>query len=81
VDFGTPEQPTMHPGKREFALYDEEARNFADGTRSILEIRDAISAELGPVPVRTVVQFFRDLEKTGKWETLQRSSSSAALAR
>ncbi len=63
-------QPTMHPGQRQFRLYNEEARNFADGTRSILEIRDAISAELGPVKVQKVVQFFRDLEALGKWEIL-----------
>ena len=81
VDFTAPGQPTMHPGQREFALYDEEARNFADGSRSILDIRDAISAELGPIPVGKVVQFFRDLEKTGKWETVQRSSATAAGAR
>ena len=66
-------QPTMHPGQRQFALYDEEARNFADGTRSILEIRDAISAELGPIAVSKVVQFFRDLEKLGAWEISQRA--------
>jgi hypothetical protein len=60
-------QPSMHPGRREDSLYDEEAINFADGTRSVLEIRDAISAELGPVEVELVEKFFRDLERTGKW--------------
>ena len=67
VDFTDPKQPSMNPGHREFALYDEEAKNFADGTRSALEIRDAISAELGPIDVEKVAQFFRDLQKTGKW--------------
>ena len=75
VDFGTPNQPTMHPGQREYALYDEEARNFADGTRSVLEIRDAISAELGPVPVGKVLAFFRELEKSGKWVVEQRKGA------
>ena len=60
-------QPSMHVGHREYALYDEEAINFADGSRSVLEIRDAISAELGAIDVQTVERFFRDLEKTGKW--------------
>jgi hypothetical protein len=60
-------QPSMHPGRREYALYDEEAINFADGSRSVLDIRDAISAELGPVKVEVVETFFRDLERTGKW--------------
>ncbi len=72
VDFGMPGQPSMHPGQRQYALYDEEARNFADGTRSILEVRDAISAELGPVEVRTVTDFFRALEALGAWEIAER---------
>ena len=42
-----------------------EARNFADGTRSILHIRNAIAAEFGPVALSNVVQFFRDAEKAG----------------
>ena len=42
-----------------------EARNFADGTRSILEIRNALAAEFGPVAVDDVVRFFRDAEKAG----------------
>jgi aminopeptidase YwaD len=67
VDFTASDQPSMHPGRRELALYDEEAKNFADGTRSVLEIRDAISAELGPVDVNTVTAFFRGLQNTGKW--------------
>ena len=57
----------MRPGRRELALYDEEAINFADGSRSVLDIRDAISAELGPVKVEVVEKFFRDLERAGKW--------------
>jgi hypothetical protein len=75
IDFTAPGQPTMHPGQREYALYDEEARNFADGTRSVLEIRDAISAELGPVPVGKVMAFFRELEKSGKWVVEQRKQA------
>ena len=69
--------PTMHPGQRHLLLYDEEARNFADGTRSVLEVRDAISAELGPVDVGRVVQFFRDLERLGTWEIERRAAPSA----
>src|SRR5207344_3146892 len=65
VEFTAAAQPSMNPGHREFALYDEEARNFADGTRSVLEIRDAISAELGPIDVERVDAFFRDLERLG----------------
>jgi hypothetical protein len=69
--------PTMHPGQRHFALYDEEARNFADGSRSVLDVRDAISAELGPVDVGRVLKFFRDLERLGTWEIERRPAPSA----
>ena len=72
VDFRAPGQPSMHPGRWQFALYDEEAKNFADGTRSILEIRDAISAEFGPIEVGKVVQFFTELERLGTWEISER---------
>jgi len=58
---------SMNPGRRELGLYDEEAINFADGSRSILDIRNAISAELGPIDVQTVDKFFHDLEKNGRW--------------
>jgi hypothetical protein len=47
--------------------YAMEARNFADGQRSILDIRNAIAAEFGPVPLDDVTRFFRDLEKTGAY--------------
>ncbi len=80
-DFFDPNQPSMHPGQREFALHDEEARNFADGTRSVLEIRDAITAELGAVSVDKVTQFFRDLEQRGKWEIETRDPAAASTAR
>jgi hypothetical protein len=44
-----------------------EARNFADGTRSILDIRNAISAEFQPVALAKVVEYFRGLEAAGGW--------------
>jgi hypothetical protein len=47
--------------------YTQEARNFADGVRSILDIRNAISAEFGPVTVDDVVRFFRDGEAAGAY--------------
>lgn len=49
-----------------------EARAYADGTRSILEIRQHISAELGPVPIERVIAFFRELEKRGEVEIRSR---------
>jgi hypothetical protein len=47
--------------------YGVEARHFADGSRSILDVRNAISAAFGPVALDKVVAFFRDLEESGTW--------------
>jgi hypothetical protein len=40
-------------------FYAQEARQFADGKRSVLEIRDAVSAEFGPVDSARVLEFFK----------------------
>ncbi|MBY0506217.1 MAG: M28 family peptidase [Bryobacteraceae bacterium] len=45
-----------------------EMRGFANGTRSILEIRDALAAEYGVQPIGKVVEFFEGLAKTGEFE-------------
>lgn len=57
-------------------FYAQEARNFANGQRSVLDIRDAISAEFGPVDAAKVVAFFRGIEKTGEFELKPRVTSS-----
>jgi aminopeptidase YwaD len=44
--------------------YAYEALNFANG-RSAEEIRDAVSAEYGPVPLELVVEYLEALEKIG----------------
>src|SRR5205814_2831110 len=38
-----------------------EALNFVDGKRSMLEIRDALSAEYGPIDAAELDQYFRFL--------------------
>jgi aminopeptidase YwaD len=43
--------------------YAYEVLNFADGKRNAREIRDAVSAEYGPVPLEMVVEYLRALEK------------------
>lgn len=48
--------------------YAMEARQFADGSRSLLDVRNAISAEFGPIALDRVVTFFRELERTGQWK-------------
>ncbi|HJZ65385.1 MAG TPA: M28 family peptidase [Candidatus Acidoferrum sp.] len=45
--------------------YAYEVLNFADGKRNAQEIRDAVSAEYGPVPVEIVVEYLKALEKIG----------------
>jgi aminopeptidase YwaD len=45
--------------------YAYEVLNFADGKRNTQEIRDAVSAEYGPVPLELVVEYLKALEKVG----------------
>jgi hypothetical protein len=52
--------PNYRIGRAEF-----EVRNFIDGRRSILDIRNAVSAESGPVPLEGVENYLLLLEKTG----------------
>jgi hypothetical protein len=45
--------------------YAYETLNFVDGKRNAQEIRDAVSAEYGPVPLEMVVEYLKALEKIG----------------
>ena len=45
--------------------YAYEVLNFANGKRNAQEIRDAVSAEYGPVPVEMVLEYLLALEKIG----------------
>ncbi|MGB9907485.1 MAG: M28 family peptidase, partial [Candidatus Saccharicenans sp.] len=45
-----------------------ELRNFIDGKKSILEIRNAVSAEYEPLPLLDVEKYFQALEKAGMIE-------------
>jgi hypothetical protein len=38
---------------------------FADGKRSILEIRDAVAAEYAPIAIEALEAYFRAFEKAG----------------
>ncbi|HXL22086.1 MAG TPA: M28 family peptidase [Candidatus Dormibacteraeota bacterium] len=51
--------------------YAYEVLNFADGKRNAQEIRDAVSAEYGPVPLDLVVEYLRALEKIGLVEQVK----------
>ncbi|HUL15294.1 MAG TPA: M28 family peptidase [Terriglobales bacterium] len=45
--------------------YAYEVLNFADGKRNAQEIRDAVSAEYGPVPLGVIVEYLKALERIG----------------
>ena len=49
-----------------------ETLNFADGTRNLLQIRDAVAAEYGPAPLDELEEYFRLLESVGVVELRQR---------
>jgi hypothetical protein len=47
------------------ASYALEALNFVDGRRDVQDIRDALTAEFGPVPIEQVADYLRALEQIG----------------
>jgi hypothetical protein len=82
---GTPAQPVGNGGGGQGAggavnqpqpalsgYYAMEARNFADGERSLLDIRNALAAEFGPVTIDDVTRFFRDLESSATYTITQK---------
>jgi hypothetical protein len=44
-------------------LYAYEIVNFVDGKRSVGEIRDAVAAEFGPIPLDVVADYLKALEE------------------
>lgn len=51
--------------------YAYEVLNFADGNRNAQEIRDAVSAEYGPIALEMVVEYLKALEKIGIVEAVK----------
>lgn len=45
--------------------YTYEALNFVDGKKSVMDIRNALSAEFGPVPIEIVDEYLKALETAG----------------
>jgi aminopeptidase YwaD len=45
------------------AIYGYEIVNFVDGKKTVAEIRDAVSAELGPIPLELVSDYLRACEE------------------
>ena len=52
--------------------YAYEVLNFAEGKRNAQEIRDAVSAEYGPVSLAMVVEYLKALEKIGILEEVKK---------
>ena len=61
-DVGPPAALAKLPQARDLM---HEIINFVDGKRSISDIRDAVSAEFGAVPLPAVVAYFETLDKAG----------------
>jgi hypothetical protein len=51
--------------------YAYEVLNFANGKRDVQQIRDAVSAEYGPVPLELVAEYLAGLEKIGIVDKIQ----------
>jgi hypothetical protein len=45
---------------------------YADGTRSILEIRDAVAAEYAPIAIEVLEVYFRAFEKAGVMKIIEK---------
>jgi hypothetical protein len=45
--------------------YAYEVLNFVDGVRNAQQIRDAVSAEYGPIPLEYVIEYLQALESIG----------------
>jgi hypothetical protein len=51
--------------------YAYEVLNFTDGKRNLQQIRNAVSAEYGPVPFELVAEYLTALEKIGVVEKIK----------
>jgi hypothetical protein len=45
---------------------------YADGKRSILDIRDAVAVEYGPIAIEALELYFRAFEKAGVMNILEK---------
>lgn len=61
-EIGLPQYQGLWGGGGEYAY---EALNFVDGRRGAAEIRDALAAEFGPVPLGLVTEYLAALEEIG----------------
>jgi len=69
-EFGKLELPGYEGERGAGRLYTYEALNFVDGKRTVNEIRDWLTAELGPVPVEHVAEYLQAIESAGAIQAL-----------
>ena len=69
-EFGKLELPGYEGERGAGGLYTYEALNLVDGKRTVSEIRDWLTAELGPVPVEYVVEYLQAIESAGAIQAL-----------
>jgi hypothetical protein len=69
-EFGKLELPGYEGERGAGGLYSYEALNLVDGKRTVSEIRDWLTAELGPVPVEHVVEYLQAIESAGAIQAL-----------
>jgi hypothetical protein len=62
-----PQDPTRLSG-----MGAQEARAFADGRRSVLDIADAVSSEFGAIDVKLFLDYFKEQAKGDSLELKQR---------
>ncbi|RMF64610.1 MAG: DUF4910 domain-containing protein, partial [Calditrichaeota bacterium] len=78
LDFGLPERKLSESEREWYATAATslnrsrrfELVNFVDGNRTVSQIRDAVSAEFGPLELAVVSRYFEDLVRAGamKWK-------------
>jgi aminopeptidase YwaD len=69
-EFGMLELPGYEGERGAGGLYTYEALNLVDGKRTVSEIRDWLTAELGPVPVEHVAEYLQAVELAGAVQAL-----------
>ena len=75
---GAGRNPNVDPAEAARAQYNAmEYRAFANGKRSVLDIRNGVAAEFGPLDISKVTEFFKTAEKSGEFELTKASSAAS----
>jgi aminopeptidase YwaD len=72
------ESKKMPPAVYQLGRADFEVRNFIDGRRSIMDIRNAVSAEYGPLAVKAVEGYIEVLKNMGYVEVVPKAEKGGS---